>query len=135
MNHPADRVLVCVVNRKRDFDRLREEHWYRIPQRQMPDGINAEVLAFFFSRVFGELNGAVHTFARVTGVELAYRHWLLPSETEHVRAEDTYYRVSLASLERKHPPVVNDRHRSVAFIRTTWERFLAARSVHDLYLR
>ncbi len=134
MNYPEDRVLVCVVNRKRDFERLRDDHWYRIPHSKMPDGVQAEILAFFFSRAFAELNGAIHTYARITGTELAYRQWLLPAESAHTRAGEVYYRVAVAALERKHPPIANPGRRTLAFIRTTWERFAVARSLDDLYM-
>lgn len=132
MNQPDDRVLVCVINRKRDFDRLRDARWYRIPHAQMPTGVDAEILAFFLSRAFGELNGAVHAYARITGVELVYRKWLLPDEAAHARADGVYYRVAIGALERKHPPVLNTVGRRVAFIRTTWERFSVARTLADL---
>jgi hypothetical protein len=134
VNDPLDRVLVCVVNRKRDFEQLRDGRWYRIPQSEMPTGIHAEMLAFFFSRAFGHLNGAVHSYARIAGVELAYREWLLPGEADHPRAASVYYRIALGPLQRKHPPVANPDKRPIAFISTTWERFAPARAVSDLYM-
>ncbi len=134
MNDPLDRVLVCVINRKRDFEQLRDGRWYRIPQSEMSTGVHAEFLAFFFSRAFGDLNGAVHCYARIAGIELAYREWLLPGETDHPRADNVYYRIALGPLHRKHPPVANPEKRHIAFIRTTWERFAPARTVSDLYI-
>lgn len=134
MNDPLDRVLVCVLNRRRDFEQLRDSAWYRIPQVEMVDGIHAEILAFFFSRAFGDLNGAIHCYAAVTGIELVYRDWLLPAEAGHPRANAVYYRVALGPLQRKNPPVSNLEKRPIAFIRTTWERFEPARAVADLYL-
>jgi hypothetical protein len=134
VNDPLDRVLVCVLNRRRDFEQVRDGRWYRIPQAEMMDGVHAEILAFFFSRTFGDLNGAIHCYAAVTGVELAYREWLLPGETAHPHATSIYYRVALGPLQRKHPPVANLEKRPIAFIRTTWERFAPARAVSDLYL-
>lgn len=134
MNDPLDRVLVCVINRRRDFEQVRDGRWYRIPQAEMPLGVDANVLAFFFSRAFGDLNGAIHCYAAVTGVELAYREWLLSDEEAHPRADAVYYRVGLGPLQRKHPPVMNIEKRPIAFIRTTWERFVPARTVSSLYL-
>jgi hypothetical protein len=134
VNDPLDRILVCVLNRRRDFEQVRDGRWYRIPQAEMSDGVHAEFLAFFFSRAFGDLNGAIHCYAAVTGVELAYRDWLLPDEAAHPRADSVYYRVGLGPLQRKHPPVANVEKRPIAFIRTTWERFETARVVGDLYL-
>lgn len=130
---PEDSVLVGVVNRKRDFVYVRDQHWYRIPQKRMPRGITAEYLAFFFSGSFGERNGAIHYFAEVRGFELARRSDLLPKEAEHARADELYYRIALGSLQHKEPPVVNETKRSITFIYTTWDRFVHARKIADLY--
>lgn len=135
MIDPDECVLVCVINRKRDFARLRDERWYRIPAGQFPEGIEAAYLAFFFSRAFGALNGAVHCYARVTGIELSYRSWVLPDEPDHPRAQAVYYRVALGPVTRKHPPVSNPAKHRISFIRTRWDSFQAARTVDDLYLR
>lgn len=131
--YPEDRVLVGVINRKRDFEKLQVEHWYRVPQGQAGQGIYAEYIAFFFSRAFGELNGGVHYYARRTGIELVRRCDLLPDEPTHPRAHALYYKLQLGELRRKDPPVLNAGRRVVSFIHTTWDRFVAARDLADLY--
>jgi len=69
-----DRVLVGVLNRKKDFEIARRQHWYRIPERQLPRGLNAEYIAFFLSgKVFHGRSGSIAYFARVTGLELGGR--------------------------------------------------------------
>ena len=129
-----DRVLVGVVKRVKDYDIIRNDHWYRIPQRQMPDGINAEYIAFFLSRsAFRQGGGAVASFARITGIELARRTDLLPGEDQ--RSADIYYRVQFRKLVDKDPPIANASRRSISFIRTTWDRFIAATTIPDLYSR
>lgn len=131
--YPEDRVLVGVVNRKRDLDTVRYDHWYRVPQRRAPNGIHAEYVAFFLSRAFGSLNGGIHYYARRTGVELVRRRDLLPEEASHSRADDVYYKLQLGELRRKDPAVTNPTKRAIAFIHTTWDRFEAAREIADLY--
>jgi len=130
---PEDRVLVGVINRKRDLDTVRTEGWYRIPQKQMPNGVNAEYMAFFLSRAFKERNGGIHYFAERTGLELAYRRDLLPKEADHPRADQVYYKVQLGELIEKVPPVLNPTRRTVGFIYTTWDRFVQAQQISDLY--
>jgi len=125
--YPEDRVLVGVINRQRDFERAQVEHWYRVPVGQAPKGIHAEYIAFFFSRAFNELNGAIHFYARRTGVELVRRRDLLPEEASHPRAEALYHKIQFGELRRKDPPIVNSDRRGVAFIYTTWDRFSDAR--------
>ncbi len=130
---PDDRVLIGVVNRKRDLEILRRERWYRIPQQKMPHGVYTEYLGFFLSRSFQDLNGAVHYYARRRGVELVYRKDLLPKETNHKRANEVYYKVQLGELTGKVPPITNTSKRTISFIYTTWDRFIHAQTIKDLY--
>jgi hypothetical protein len=130
---PEDSVLVGVINRKRDLVYARDQHWYRIPQERMPRGVTAAYLAFFLSRSFGDRNGAIHFFAENHGLELHYRRDLLPNEPDHPRADAAYYRVALGDVQPKIPPVVNDTKRTISFIYTTWDRFVHAQTIADLY--
>jgi len=132
--YPEDRVLVGVINRKRDLLAARDEHWYRIPQDRLAGHrVNAEYVAFFLSRGFGAKNGGIHYYAERKGLELAYRRDLLPDEANHARAEARYYKVGLGELIPKAPPIVNPTRRPISFIFTTWDRFVHARAVRDLY--
>jgi hypothetical protein len=132
--YPDDRVLVGVINRKRDFDMLRAERWYRIPQEQMPRGIHTEYVAFFLSgKPFKERAGGVHYFARFRGLELLYRRDLLPKEANHAHANNIYYKVAVAELTEKIPPILNTTKRTITFIYTTWDRFVFAQTIPDLY--
>lgn len=131
--YPEDRVLVGVINRKRDFEKLQLEHWYRVPQDQVEQRIYVEYVAFFFSRAFGELNGGIHYYARRTGIELVRRCDLLPEEPTHPRAQALYYKLQIGELRHKDPPVLNRDRRVVSFVHTTWDRFVAARDLADLY--
>ena len=128
--YPEDRVLVGVINRKRDLNYAIEQHWYRIPVKRLHRGIDTEYVAFFLSgKTFKEMSGGVHYFAQVHGYELAYRHQLLPKEASHPRADDQYYRLSLGELQIKQPPILNPTHRPISFIFTTWDRFLLATTI------
>lgn len=133
MTYADDRVLVGVVNRKRDFELMRDEHWYRIPVARLSRGIQAEYLGFFLSGAFKDMNGAVHYYAQVKGLELVHRRWLLPNEADHPRADEVYYKIALGDLIAKNPPIVNTTRRTIAFIFTTWDRFIHARNIPDLY--
>lgn len=130
---PEDRVLVGVVKAKRDFVFARDEHWYRIPQAHMPRGVNTEYLAFFLSSpAFKAQNKSVAYYAQVRGLELVYRKDLIPVP-DHPRANDVYYKVALGNLQPKDPPITNPTRRPISFIYTTWDRFVHAHTVSDLY--
>jgi hypothetical protein len=130
---PEDRVLVGVINRKRDLATAQAEGWYRIPQRRMPRGVNVEYIGFFLSGAFKEKNGGIHYYAETKGLELAYRKELLPKEADHPRANDVYYKLQIGDLIDKQPPVLNPTRRPITFIYTTWDRFVSAEQISDLY--
>jgi hypothetical protein len=132
--YPDDRVLVGAVTRKKDLKLARDQGWYRIPQARMPRGVHTEYVAFFLnSRVAGQPEGGIYYFAEPAGVELKYRRDLLPDEADHPRANDVYYQVQLRNWREKSPPVLNPTRRTFAFIYTTWDRFVRAREIKDLY--
>jgi hypothetical protein len=131
--YPEDRVLIGVINRKRDFEFARREHWYRIPHDRAPRSIDAEYIAFYFSRSFQAQNGGIHYFARRTGHELVRRRDLLPGESEHPRADRLYYKLQLGEIQEKKPPILNPTRRPITFVFTTWDRFVGAATIADLY--
>ena len=132
--YPEDRVLVAYVPQPSDFDLVRREGWYRIPQRSAPKGLHAEVIAFYFGAAFGEEKYAIHYYARNAGHELARRRDLLPDEADHPRADDIYYKVQLGPLQRLAQPIVSLRWRRLTFDHTTWDRFQDATEINDLFI-
>lgn len=134
MTFPDDRVLVGTITRKKDLAYARDAGWYRIPQARLPRGVQVEYLAFFLnSRVSGQPGGGIGYYARQSGVELAYRRDLLPDEADHPHAGDVYYKIQLRDWKVKDPPVLNPTKRSISFIYTTWDRFVHAHEIKDLY--
>ncbi len=131
---PDDRVLVGVIKRKKDLKLARNQHWYRIPQARMQRGVHAEYLAFFLSgKVAGQPESGIYYFAERAGLELAYRRDLLPDEADKPTANEVYYKVQLRNWQPKTPPVLNTTNRAFSFIHTTWDRFVHAREIRDLY--
>lgn len=134
MTFPDDRVLVGAITRKKDLINARDAGWYRVPQARLPRGVHAEYLAFFLNRrVSGESQSGIYYYARPSGVELVYRRDLLPDEANHPRAGEVYYKVQLRDWKPKNPPILNPSKRTFAFIYTTWDRFVHARQIKDLY--
>lgn len=132
--YPEDRVLVGVMPDPRDLEFAHEQHWYRVPVKHAPSGIHAEYVAFYFTKKFDpDLRWGIHFYARRTGHELVRRVDLLPDEPKHPRAEEMYFKLQLGPLKQKEPPIVSLRWRRITFIQTTWDRFVAAREINDLY--
>ena len=132
--YPEDRVLVGVMPDPRDFQIAESQHWYRIPAQNLSKGIHAEYIAFYFTKKFGpELRWAIHYYARRTGHELVKRSELLPDEDQHPRRDDLYYKLQLGPLKQRVPPIASTSWRRITFIHTTWDRFVVASTINDLY--
>jgi hypothetical protein len=122
------------MNSRRDFAIAREKGWYRIPKRHAPDSTTeAVVLAFYFTKAFGDEKWAIHYYAPVEGHELVRRRDLLPDQSDHPRADDPYYKLQLGPLMKLDDPIPSLRWRRVTFIESTWDRFIAAEEINDLY--
>jgi len=135
MFHAADRVLVGVMNKPRDFKLARDEGWYRIPQAHAPESTtDAAILAFYFTTAFSDEKWAIHWYAEVRGHELVQRRDLFPGEVSHPRADDRYYKLQIGPLIRREPAIPSMRWRRVTFIESTWDRFTAAEEINDLYV-
>ncbi|MDX1414182.1 MAG: hypothetical protein R3293_08320 [Candidatus Promineifilaceae bacterium] len=132
--YPEDRVLVAFVPQPSDFELARSQNWYRVPQRHAPKGIHSEYFAFYFGRRFEEKKWAIHYYARNLGHELLTRRDLLPDESSHPRADNLYYKVQLGPLLQREHPILSLRWRRVTFIHTTWDRFVDAREINDLFV-
>ncbi len=135
MFHSSERVLVAVMNNRRDFEIAREQGWYRVPTRHAPPSTTeATVLAFYFTRAFGGEKWAIHWYGPVRGHELVRRRDLFPDEPDHPHADETYYKLQLGPLLKLEHPIPSHRWRRITFIETSWDRFIAAEEVNDLYI-
>jgi hypothetical protein len=135
MFHSSDRVLVAIMNNRRDFEVARDEGWYRIPQKHAPQSTTeAAALAFYFTKAFGEEDRwSIRWYAPVRGHELVRRRDLFPDEPDHPRAGEAYFKLQLGPLMQLELPIYSLRWRRVTFIETSWDRFTAAEEVNDLY--
>jgi hypothetical protein len=132
--YPDDRVLVAYVPSPADFDLIQSQNWYRIPYASAPKGLYAEYLAFYFGVSFGSRKWSVQAYAPRLGHELVQRRDLLPSQPDHPRAEDWYFRVQLGPVTRLERPIISMQWRRVTFLHTTWDRFRDAVELNDLFL-
>jgi len=130
----SDRVLVAVMNNPHDFEIARDEGWYRVPVKHAPQATTeASVLAFYFTKAFGDQKWSIHWYGPVRGHELARRRDIIPHEPDHPRANEVYYQLQLGPLARLEQPIPSLRWRRITFIETTWDRFAAAEEINDLY--
>lgn len=132
---PEARVLVCVINRPRDLEIARWDHWYRVPVKHAPREHLPEILAFYLTAAFEDEKWAIHEYAHVRGHELVRRIDLLPDEPDHPRAQELYYKFQLGPLQRLPRPIPALRWRRITFIQTTGDRLMHALEIGDLVER
>lgn len=129
-------ALVAVVNDPADLVRARDEGWYRIPLAHAPARIGAEYLAFYQTGAFPESERwQVRWLAPIRGYYLAQRRELIPSEPDHPRAGETYYKITLGPLSQLPSPIPSRRLRRITFIQTTLGRLVQAGEINDLWVR
>lgn len=134
--YPDDRVLVAIMNNQKDWERVQDEYWYRIPVKHAPDGTpHFDYLAFYFTAKFGGDRWAIHYYAAVEGHELVSRRDLFPDQPDHPRAGDWYYKLMLGPLQHKIPPILSNKWRRITFVVTTGDRFENALEINDLFDR
>ena len=138
--HPSEfldpgqqRVLVVVMNNKRDFEIARKQGWYRIPVATAPAQIAAEYLALYFTKAFGSEKWSICYYAPILRFRIVTRQELLPSETAHPRAQRQYYKIEIGPLRSLPQPIPSRRLRRITFIPTTLERLLRAGEINDLW--
>ncbi|MEM7333802.1 MAG: hypothetical protein AAF490_17070 [Chloroflexota bacterium] len=132
--YPDDRVLVVLVPKPQDFQIIKQDSWYRIPQKSAPKGFISEFFAFYFGQAFGLKKWAIHYYAPRLGHELTYRCDLFPDEPNHPRANDLYYKVQLGPIVQLEQPILSVKWRRITFLHTTMDRFVDAREINDLFI-
>ena len=132
--YPEDRVIVAYVPKPSDFNIIREQGWYRIPQKSAPKGLYSEYYAFYFGRNFGSMKWAIHHYAPRLGHELVTRQMLIPNEPNHARAGELYYKVQLGPVVTLERPIISLRWRRITFLHSTWDRFQDAVDINDLFV-
>jgi len=132
MLKPTDLILVCLIPTPRDLEIARLLGWYRIPLRTAPKVVAVDQLAFYQPSAFGEHGGQIEYLAQVRGHELTTRGELLKDEAGHPRANEEYFKLQLAGLEKLKEPVQSGKWKRLTFLYTTGEYLLKARTLNDL---
>jgi len=125
---------VAIVPRKKDWEILKTQHWYRIPVKSAPEVINqVKFLAFYQPKVFEAEKWSVNYCAEVLDLEIVKRIDLLPDESKHIRSGNKYYKITIGDLKALPGPIRSRRWRRITFIPTTFNQLLEAKEINDLY--
>ena len=127
------RVLVAIITRPADLERVRVEGWYRVPVARAPRQLAADYLALYQTAAFGAERWAVRYYAPIERYRIVRRAELLPAEAAHPRAGERYYRIELGPLRALPVPVPARRLRRITFIATSFGQLSRAADVADLW--
>ena len=130
-------VLVAIINNRPDFVLAMDKHWYRVPvtsqEKWLKDRWPPKWLALYQTKKLGLEAYAINYYAKVLSIQLAYRWQLLPNQTQADNLNRRYYQLLLEPLRHLPKPIVSYRQRRIIFIPTTWEKFIRAEEINDLY--
>jgi len=116
-----------------DFAIAQERGWYRIPVQSAPRRWPPQWLAFYQTKAFPEEKYSIKHFARVHKIQTATRQELFPNEPKNEKSSRIYYQLMLEPLQSLSAPIFSQRWRRIVFIPTTWEKFIQATEINDLY--
>jgi very-short-patch-repair endonuclease len=130
-------VLVAIINNKLDFAILRDQLWYRIPvssvQKWIKERWPPKWLAFYQTIAFGAEKHAVNYFGEVLDIREVRRWQLFRNEPRDEKSNRLYYKISVKSIQPLPKPIYSRRYRRIIFIPTTWEKFVNASEINDLF--
>jgi len=130
-------VLVAIINKQLDFAILREKLWYRIPvssvEKWIKERWSPKWLAFYQTKAFGVEKHAINYFAEVLDIREVRRWQLFPDEPHDDKSNWRYYQIFVKSVQPLPKPIYSRRYRRIIFIPTTWEKFMKATEINDLF--
>lgn len=133
-------VLVAVVRNRIDWAIACEQQWYRVPMTQVAKLEKRKQwppprwLAFYHPKKFGSPLGCrVTFFAEITGWTVVPRSQLLPTDSDPTKQDQLYCKLEWSDLQALSQPIPSYRFRRLVYIPTTWEKFMTATEINDLW--
>ncbi|RPI89859.1 MAG: DUF559 domain-containing protein [Chloroflexi bacterium] len=126
-------VLVAFLPSRGDLGILQDQGWYRIPVTSKPRRWPPKYLAFYQPKSFGEDAFKIRYFGLVKTIEIVTRRELFPREGKSEKSEKRYFRLWLDSLQEREQPISSRLPRKIVFLPTTWDKFMLADQINDLF--
>lgn len=130
-------VLVAILNNQHDFAIARDQLWYRIPVSSVEKWLNESWpprwLAFYMTKEFKQKAHAISYYSRIVDIRRKSRWQLFPDLPRDEMSDKQYYQLFIEPLNKLPKPIYSRRWRRIAFIPTTWEKFVSAAEINDLY--
>jgi len=127
-----------LINNPTDLKILREEFWYRVPEKKLTPSLikdkSLEYIAFYLGAKFKENGKQVKYYAKVNSIELVQRFELFPDEVYNVNSNNYYYKIGIVELKELSTPILSKKPRFVLFIKSNLNNFLQAKEINDLFV-
>jgi very-short-patch-repair endonuclease len=133
MEENSTEVLVAFLPNKKDFAILQDQRWYRIPVASKPKRWPPKYLAFYQPKAFGDDAFKIRYFGLVKNIDIVTRREIFPNEIESEKSQKQYYRLWLESLQEREQSIPSRLPRKIVFVPTTWEKFMLAEQINDLF--
>jgi len=125
------------MNNMRDFEIARDEHWYRIPvagvEKYLEESWPPVYLAFYLTSAFGKNSFSIKYYSKVIDTKIVKRIELFPEEPLNEKSYDDYYKILIEPLLKLPKPILSRRWRRIVFIQSTWEKFINAVEINNLF--
>lgn len=130
-------LLVSILNNKRDFKILSEKFWYRIPVKSTEKWLRhrwpPKWISFYQTGTFKEEAYSIRYFSEVIDIVTTDRKTLFPNEPPNSNQKKTYYQIKIKPLRVLQYPIYSRRWRRITFISSTFEKFINALEINDLF--
>lgn len=134
---PSKKLLVSIINNKHDLEIARDKHWYRIPvqsvEKFLAQSWPPDYLAFYQTSAFGRNSYTISSYSKVVRTEIVKRKELFSEEPLNEKSNRDYYKISIEPLQQLPKPILSRRWRRIVFIQSTWEKFIKAVEINDLF--
>ncbi len=133
----TENLIVCILNTLQDFSILREQLWYRIPVESVEKFLRErwppKWMAFYQSGVFKKNAFMINHYGLISNISIRTRMELFPDEKPNLKSDKKYYKISFNKIETLHKPILSRRWRRIVFINTTYNKFINAIEINDLF--
>lgn len=130
-------MLVAIINNQLDFSIACNKHWYRIPVDSVKKWLSnkwpPKWISFYHTKIFGEKAHSIRYYARILKLGKVQRWQLFPDRPLDEKCDKLYYQLLIEPLKQLSKPIYSRRWRRIVFIPTTWEKFIHAVEINDLY--
>lgn len=133
----SEALIVGIINNRRDLRILMDQNWYRIPVDKADKFLKKrwppKWIAFYYTGAVKNNPFLISHYARIKQITKVLRIDLFPEDPNNLNSSRPYYKISFEKLETLPKPILSRRWRRIIFIQTTYQKFINAAEINDLF--